>query len=479
MLRIKLNRLSRSVRAGLARAAFVSLAVSAAGCSSDVTRFDFPSFNLTGQTSSLPTPPEPIGRSGYDAGGSASYTPAPYTPPPAPYAPPPAYSQSSYAPSRTAYVPSSAPYPASAPSYGVPAPRPYAPAAEAPPPAGNWSVSSRGVPVGSTTPAVTASGDRTVQVQEGDSLYGIAQRYRVPISALMDRNGLEGGGSIKPGQTLVLPPSTSHRSMARRHVPETKAAPAVADYARPPVASPVPPAAPAAPPVASNEPSVPGWEGRYTLRHGESLYGIARQHGVTLAELQRVNNISDPTKVRAGVVLQVPNRTAAAAPPPANPGALAPRILNAPIEGQKVASRTDVATDAASPAPVAGPVRFRWPARGRIIAGFGKRPDGGQNDGINLAVPQGTQVHAAEGGRVAYAGDELPGYGNLILIRHPNGWVTAYAHNEKMLVKRNEVVQRGQVIAMAGKTGSVDQPQLHFELRQGSKPVDPLPHMEK
>jgi murein DD-endopeptidase MepM/ murein hydrolase activator NlpD len=479
MLRIKLNRLSRAFRAGLARGAFVSLAVSAAGCSSDVTRFDFPSFNLTGQTSSLPTPPEPIGRSGYDAGGSASYTPAPYTPPPAPYTPP-SYSQSSYAPSRAAYVPPAAPYPASAPSHGAPSPRPYAPAAEATSPAGNWSVSPRGTPIsGNAAPQMTASGDRTIQVQEGDSLYGIAQRYHVPISELMGRNGLEGGGSIKPGQTLVLPPSTSHRSMARRRAPVPNAAPAVADYSRPPLASPVSPSVPAAQPVAAAEPSVPGWEGRYTLRHGESLYGIARQYGVTLAELQRVNNIDDPTKVRAGLVLQVPNRTAAAEPPPANPGALAPRILNAPVEGRKLASRTDVATDAASPAPVAGPLRFRWPARGRIIAGFGKRPDGGQNDGINLAVPQGTQVHAAEGGRVAYAGDELPGYGNLILIRHPNGWVTAYAHNEKMLVKRDEVVQRGQVIAMAGKTGSVDQPQLHFELRQGSKPVDPLPHMEK
>jgi murein DD-endopeptidase MepM/ murein hydrolase activator NlpD len=88
-------------------------------------------------------------------------------------------------------------------------------------------------------------------------------------------------------------------------------------------------------------------------------------------------------------------------------------------------------------------------------------------------------VVAADNGVVAYSGNELKGFGNLILIRHPNGWVTAYAHNEKMLVKRDEVVQRGQVIAMAGKTGSVDQPQLHFELRQGSKPVDPLPHMEK
>ena len=92
--------------------------------------------------------------------------------------------------------------------------------------------------------------------------------------------------------------------------------------------------------------------------------------------------------------------------------------------------------------------------------------------------PAGCQV-ASEAGKVAYAGNELKGYGNLILIRHDNGWVSAYAHNEQLLVKRDDQVQRGQVIAKAGKTGSVDQPQLHFELRQGSKPVDPMPHLEK
>ncbi|HEU0060121.1 MAG TPA: M23 family metallopeptidase, partial [Hyphomicrobiaceae bacterium] len=87
--------------------------------------------------------------------------------------------------------------------------------------------------------------------------------------------------------------------------------------------------------------------------------------------------------------------------------------------------------------------------------------------------------HASEAGKVAYAGNELKGYGNLVLIRHDNGWVSAYAHNDQLLVKRDDVVRRGQVIAKAGKTGSVDQPQLHFELRQGSRPVDPMEHLEK
>ena len=165
-----------------------------------------------------------------------------------------------------------------------------------------------------------------------------------------------------------------------------------------------------------------------------------------------------------------------------------PRVINATGE-QKTAALGTRATTPASPhrqrrrrpqaTAAAAPGKFRWPARGRVIASFGKRPDGTHNDGINIAIPQGTDVHAAEGGRVAYAGNELKGYGNLVLIRHDNGWVSAYAHADQVLVKRDDIVRRGQVIAKAGKTGTVDQPQLHFELRQGAKPVDPMPHMER
>ena len=112
---------------------------------------------------------------------------------------------------------------------------------------------------------------------------------------------------------------------------------------------------------------------------------------------------------------------------------------------------------------------FRWPARGRIIQGFKK----GSSDGINIAVPEGTPVKAAEAGVVAYAGSELKGYGNLVLIRHPNGYVSAYAHNGEINVKRGDQIRRGQPIATSGKSGNVSSPQVHFELRKGSTPVDP------
>jgi murein DD-endopeptidase MepM/ murein hydrolase activator NlpD len=155
--------------------------------------------------------------------------------------------------------------------------------------------------------------------------------------------------------------------------------------------------------------------------------------------------------------------------------------LTAAVNEQEAAKPVPVVAEApkASPEPPTktSSAKFLWPARGRIIAGFGKRPDGMFNEGINIAVPQGTEIRATESGRVAYAGDELKGYGNLVLIRHANGWVSAYAHADQILVKRDDEVKRGQVIARAGKTGSVDQPQLHFELRDNSRPVDPVPHL--
>ncbi|MFV0280843.1 MAG: peptidoglycan DD-metalloendopeptidase family protein [Rhodoblastus sp.] len=120
-----------------------------------------------------------------------------------------------------------------------------------------------------------------------------------------------------------------------------------------------------------------------------------------------------------------------------------------------------------------GHPEFRWPARGRVIQGF----KSGGNDGINIAVPEGTAVKAAEGGVVKYAGSELKGYGNLVLIQHPNGYVSAYAHNGELDVKRGDTVKRGQTIAKAGQTGNVSSPQVHFELRKGSTPVDPTNYL--
>ncbi|KQQ18086.1 peptidase M23 [Methylobacterium sp. Leaf123] len=144
----------------------------------------------------------------------------------------------------------------------------------------------------------------------------------------------------------------------------------------------------------------------------------------------------------------------------------------APAAPVKVAS-----ADAAAPIPAAAPAApaesFRWPAKGRIINAYGSSG----NEGINIAVPEGTPVKAAEDGTVAYAGSDVKGYGKLVLVRHNNGYVSAYAHNGELDVRPGEKVKRGQTIAKSGATGNVTSPQLHFELRKGATPVDPMPHL--
>lgn len=127
--------------------------------------------------------------------------------------------------------------------------------------------------------------------------------------------------------------------------------------------------------------------------------------------------------------------------------------------------------DISSSAP---PDEFAWPLQGHVISAFGTKSNGEQNDGINIASDYGIPIHAAAGGTVTYAGDELKGYGNLVLIRHDDGYVTAYAHAQTLSVRRGEVVTRGQVIGYVGDTGGVGEPQLHFEIRRGKTPVDPL-----
>jgi murein DD-endopeptidase MepM/ murein hydrolase activator NlpD len=151
------------------------------------------------------------------------------------------------------------------------------------------------------------------------------------------------------------------------------------------------------------------------------------------------------------------------------------KVASVPAQTANVAKPEEPAQETVTKSvdPVGAMPSFRWPVRGRVISGFGPKTSGQQNDGINIAVPEGTEIKAAEDGVVAYAGNELKGYGNLVLIRHANGYVSAYAHASELLVKRGDSIKRGQAIARAGQTGNVTSPQLHFEIRKGSTPVDP------
>jgi len=319
------------------------------------------------------------------------------------------------------------------------------------------------------TGAWTWDGGSPVTVGYGETVDVIAKRHGVPAAAILQTNGINDPASIKPGQRLVIP----------RYVSTAAAAPAPAPA---PVAQ-----APAPAQAAGNV---------HIVAPGESLMGIAHRYGVKLTTLAQANNIQPHTKVSIGDRLTIPGggHPVAARPTPAPtqaqvktpaPQVAQPRsvptdkVASAPVQNVRVATpeadKTDSVVQAADPA---GAMQsFRWPAKGRVIAGFGPKPNGPQNDGINLALPEGTPIKAADDGVVAYAGNELKGYGNLVLIRHANGFVSAYAHASELLVKRGDSIKRGQVIAHAGQTGNVTQPQLHFEIRKGSTPVDPTKYL--
>jgi murein DD-endopeptidase MepM/ murein hydrolase activator NlpD len=278
-------------------------------------------------------------------------------------------------------------------------------------------------PTRSTGPAGwTALGGTPVVVRQGDTLSGIADRYNVPASAILSANGLARAGDVTAGSTIVIPVFNAVGTQV------ASAAPAAS--------------APTPAPVRQQAASAPA--------------------ATTAAPPRRPQQLAEPARQ--------PERVASAAP---NLQLSAPQRAAEP--------QASPAPAAAAPEPIvtaslpndAGGLDFRWPARGRVIAGFGT----GGNDGINIALPEGTPVRAAESGTVAYAGSELKGYGNLILIRHENNFVSAYAHNSELLVKRGDQIRRGQVIANSGRTGNVNAPQLHFEIRKGSDPIDPMPYL--
>ncbi len=288
------------------------------------------------------------------------------------------------------------------------------------------------------------NGGSAVTVGYGETIDTIARNHHVPASALMQTNGIRDASQIRPGQRLVIPRYISN-------APQTAAA------------------------AGGNV---------HVVQSGDTLMNIARRSGVTLTALAQANHIQSSTKLSIGDRLTIPaggHPIVAAGHPAPTPQVAQPRavatekVASAQVQNARVAKEEPHTTETVvkTAEPSGAIPAFRWPVRGRVIAGFGSKPNGTQNDGINLAVPEGTPIKAADDGVVAYAGNELKGYGNLVLIRHSNGYVSAYAHASELMVKRGDTIKRGQVIAHAGQTGNVTSPQLHFEIRKGSTPVDP------
>ena len=275
-----------------------------------------------------------------------------------------------------------------------------------------------------------------ITVQPGQSLGGIAHSYHVPEREIIAANHLKPPYKLESGMRLkipgsgVLPPETAtEHAAAVPPVPVLPPAPGSADVI--PLDGPVPPKTGAASPVPLHPAATP----------------------------------PPPTSpAAAAVAAEVARETGRPAPtiaPPTGPKATFP----AEREEENRA-------EAAAPAAMHGG-RFPWPVRGRVVAGYGAEAGGAHNDGINIAAARGTPIKAIEGGVVAYAGNELRGYGNLVLVKHPDGLISAYAHCDELLVKKGERIAPGQVIGRVGATGGVSEPQLHFELRRGKHPIDP------
>jgi len=233
----------------------------------------------------------------------------------------------------------------------------------------------------------------------------------------------------------------------------------------------------------------------HTVASGDTLGRIAHRYRVSVRDIAVANGIAPETLLKVGMRLTIPLKVAAMRPGKSQPGAsvmaqtkpaAAPyaNIPAVPAPGKLASSESAANVRIASPVEPSsegvgpnGAPAFRWPARGRIVNNFGAKVNGSTNDGIDLAVPEGTQVRAADDGVVAYAGNELKGYGNLVLVRHSNGFVTAYANASELLVRRNDQVHKGQVILKSGQTGNAATPQLHFEIRKNSAPVDPVQYL--
>jgi len=275
-------------------------------------------------------------------------------------------------------------------------------------------------PPGARQIPIPASGVHTVV--RGNTVYSISRLYGVPVRAIIEANRLQPPYLLKVGDRLRLSAPRTHR-----------------------------------------------------VAKGDTIYSISRRYGVPMNELMRVNGIRPPYTIVVNQELAIPNG-----------GAEVTQVTQAsrpatPVPAPRPASRQATPNQVAvlpSPPPRTGRL-FLWPVKGEVLSKFGTQPGGRHNDGINIEAQRGATVVAAESGVVAYAGNELRGFGNLLLIKHADGFMTAYAHNDALLVGRGQKVKKGEAIARVGSSGSVGEPQLHFEIRKGRKAVDPLVYLPK
>ncbi|MBN9220374.1 MAG: peptidoglycan DD-metalloendopeptidase family protein [Mesorhizobium sp.] len=346
-----------------------------------------------------------------------------------------------------------------------------------------------------------------IVVRDGETINGLAQHYKVPADVIMKVNGLSATKGLKTGQKLVIP-AYAYSSKAEPKVADAKPAkdgkhdlPAtapdkVAVLPQQPKLKEGKSAAQVDASAAANQPKEPkptqvakanSAPGTYTVQSGDTMSSIARKTGVGVVALKQANGMKDGI-LKIGQTLKVPAggtvAVASAKPAKIDPVTTAttqPAAKATPSETlasytppKKDTKVIQQAEDDDAVAPDAtGIGKMRWPVRGRVISGFGSG-----KDGVDIAVPTGTPIKAAENGVVIYAGDGLKEFGNTVLVRHENGLVTVYGHASSIEVQRGQKVKRGQEIALSGMSGTTDSPKLHFEVRKNSAPVDPSTYLE-
>jgi murein DD-endopeptidase MepM/ murein hydrolase activator NlpD len=374
--------------------------------------------------------------------------------------------------------------------------------------------------VSETVAAVPAGEPQKVKVKKGDTLYSIAKAQGVKVYELAARNGLAAPFTLKPDQTLEIPPDSGALPEPARTVGIiTNLDSGKTFVERPKVDSVEVRKGDTIYSIARNA-GVPlkdlilrnGMRPPYAISIGQkiympstafhivqkqdTLYSVSRKYGVNLNSLARINDIEPPFNIAIGQKLTLPaaNVDTAEAPkvileaPAARPKIVeskkpeperSAKIVEEEIViGETAAEKEKVARIIARPVPMSAK-KFMWPVDGKVISEFGMKSGGKRNDGINISALVGTKVRSAENGIVVYAGNELKGLGNLVIIRHDQDYMTIYAHNDSLGVGRGDRVSRGDVIASAGKTGRVTTPQLHFEIRQKTKSINPTSMLER
>jgi len=334
------------------------------------------------------------------------------------------------------------------------------------------------------------AGGTSVTVRQGETVQALSRRFGVPADAILRANGLANGATLAAGQQVIIPSygQPGGAPDQRPNVPAQQDR--VAVLPQQPKLKEGEPGAVVASSNTQRGSAASG--GTYTVVSGDTLDAIARRNGTTTAALKQANGL-DSGLIRIGQRLTIPGGGSAPVQVVAAPRTDA--TTTASVATTRPAATTQqqggytppqtssviqqASLDTTAPAPDAtGIGKMRWPVRGRVISGFGSVANGKKNDGIDIAVPAGTPVKAAENGVVIYAGDGLKEFGNTVLVRHEDGLVTVYGHAGEIKVQRGQKVRRGEDLALAGMSGSAETPKLHFEVRKDSAPVDPVKFLE-